>query len=471
MQNTKVRVKHIVNYLNEHVISQEDAKKQLAILIKNKARYENIKEEDWKKNITPFNALIIGPTGSGKTELFRKLAEYLNVAFTKVDISGYTRSGYVGKDVEDIVSVHLYEAAKRKAIEELREELREDIENKIIKELAAAYVEKHKDKFVDDSSIPNTIVGSMLLSGDVEDIENIMNSVKEIEKKIKLKDPDILKEEVTVIRQVYNLPKNAIIPPQMKDQFKEEKAFTDTIENLLKELFEIDIQEMVKDSSKLRNKIKELMENGIIFIDEIDKIAGKDNARIDTSGVQKELLTLVEGTTVQTEIGPISTDHILFIAAGAFHTAKPSDLLPELLGRFPIRIVLRKLTKEDLRRILVEPKYAILKKVQKLYETDNIKIEFTEDAIDKIAEIAYQLNNEDDDLGARRLHTIVNMLTEDIDFEIEDKLEKGEISDDEEYVFVIDKDYVENKFNEKNEKIKKALEYIDDKKKKVGFVF
>jgi len=459
MQNTKVKVKHIVDYLNEHVISQDDAKRQLAILIKNKARYENIKEEDWKKNITPFNALIIGPTGSGKTELFRKLAEYLNVAFCKVDISGYTRSGYVGKDVEDIINVHLYEAAKRKAIEELKEELREDIENKIIKELAAAYIEKHKDKFTNNNA-HNTIVGSMLFTADSEDIENV---IKEIEKRIKLRDPDILKEEVTVIRQVYNLPKNAIVPPQMKDQFREEKAFTDTIENLLKELFEIDIQEMVKDSSKLRNKIKELMENGIVFIDEIDKIAGKDNTRIDTSGVQKELLTLVEGTTVQTEIGPINTDHILFIAAGAFHTAKPSDLLPELLGRFPVRIVLKKLTKEDLRRILIEPKYAIIKKVQKLYETDNIKIEFTDDAIDEIADIACQLNTEDEDLGARRLHTIVHMLLEDIDFEIEEgKLDKENI--------VIDKEYVRNKYQEKDKKIKESLEYLEDKTRKVGFV-
>ena len=458
-----IKASEVVKYLNEHVISQDDAKKQLAVLIKNKERYEKIQEEDWKRNVTPFNALIIGPTGSGKTELFRKLAEYLNVAFCKVDISSYTKTGYVGKSVDEIINVHLYEAAKKKAIEEMKEELKDEIMDKVDKELAAAYVEEYKDELGLNNQ-PNTILGAAMFTAPSEDLDAINEEIERTYEKIKKEDPEILEKEVTVTRFTYEIPKGLFVQGPAKEQFKVRKVFTDKIKELRKLLFDMDIQEAVEHNSKLQKKIREYMENGIVFIDEIDKIAGKESGRIESAGVQKELLTLVEGTTIQTEIGPVNTDHILFIAAGAFHTAKPTDLLPELLGRFPIRITLRKLTKDDLRRILVEPKYSIIKKIQKIYEQDNIQIEFTDDALDAIAEYADRFNNEDEHLGARRLHSLIAMITEDIDFEIEE----GKWKDNK---VIIDRKYVEDKINTKKEKIEKALEYIQNESgKKIGFV-
>jgi len=457
----EVKASDIVRYLDEYVISQDDAKKQLAILIKNKMRYDKITEKDWKKKITPFNALIIGPTGSGKTELFRTLAEYLNVAFTKVDISSYTKTGYVGKSVDEIISVHLYEAAKRKAIDELKDELREELIDNIAERLAEIYIET----YLADDDMPNTIVGSMLFQNSSKKISATRDKMAEIKKMILNDDPEIVDKELTVIIHVSNIPQNTLIPAEIREQLKQPKPITDTVKNLKEILFEYEIQEAARYHSKLQRKIKEYMENGIVFIDEIDKIAGKDNNRIDSAGVQKELLTLIEGTTVMTDVGPVKTDHILFIAAGAFHTSKPTDLLPELLGRLPIRIVLNKLTKEDLKRILIEPKYSILDRIKKLYEQDGIIIEFTEDAIDTIAEYADKFNNEKDDeyLGARRLHSLVNMITEDIDFEIEEGIHENN-------KVVIDKDYVTKKIEEKKAKIDKALEYIDSKSSKIGFV-
>ena len=454
-----MRAKEIIEYLNQHIISQDEAKKQLAILIKNKARYDKIEEEDWKRNITPFNALIIGPTGSGKTELFRKLADYLDVAFCKVDISGYTRSGYVGKDVEDIIRVHLLEAAKKKVIEKMGSEIKESIKENVIHELANAYVAEYMS-----NDINYSVLGAAFMLGSREEVSKERENVERVVQLIKNGDPEIMEKEVTIVREYIETPPGMVyIPESMKNQFITRRAIRDKISNLLKELIEHDVQEEVKHNPKFQRYVREAMQNGIVFIDEIDKIAGKNNDRIDTAGVQKELLTLVEGTTVMTEVGPVSTDHILFIAAGAFHTSKPSDLLPELLGRFPVRIVLKKLTKEDFKKILTEPKYSIIKKVQKLFEQDGIKIEFTDDAIDTIAEYAVRFNTEDEDIGARRLHTLVHMITEDIDLEIED----GKIGKE----VVIDKEYVENKINEKRKYIEESLSYIDEEGgKRIGFV-
>jgi len=436
----KVKVREIVEFLNNYVVSQDEAKKQLAVLIKNKLRRENIKENDWKEEITPFNVLLIGPTGTGKTHLFKSLAKYLDVAFCKVDISSYTKSGYVGNNVDEIISVHLYHAAKEKAKSKLKEKLKERYMNAVLARIAKEYINQYLAK--------KTKFGDGLLFS--------ITLMKNIMKKVDKGDPEILEKELTITIEYtdQDFKGNRGI-----SEFKVKKTIRDKIKNLVDILIEEEIDQNLE--YEFEQEIKKYIENGIVFIDEIDKIAsGKNDDRIDTSGVQKELLTLIEGKTVITKVGPVRTDHILFIGAGAFHTSKPSDLLPELQGRFPVKIVLKKLTKKDYKDILIKPKYSLIKRICKLYEVDGLKLIFTQDAIDKIAEICEKYNTTDEYLGARRLFTLLSIITEDIDLELEDK----NINE-----FVIDADYVEKKVKEKEKYINEALDYIRNKRS-IGFL-
>jgi len=470
--NKNINVLDIVNYLKQYVIGQDEAIKQVAVAIINKIRRDKIQDIETKNMIQPFNILVIGSSGSGKSYMFQILSKLLNVAFCKVDISNFTKTGYVGESVDNIIKVYLYNAAKKRAVEELFKEYKEKYKDEIAEELAIEYYKQYiqkdklKDKikkqsgmmmfFTDENSAPSK-----------KEIENQLQEINNIKQKILKGDKEILEKELTIKYKKYDIPQNIVVPESEKEHFAKTITIKDKIKNLIDVLIKVKLEN--NNDADFNKRVKEYMENGIVFIDEIDKIAGKDADRIESAGVQKELLTLVEGKEVNTEVGIINTEGILFIAAGAFHVSKPTDLLPELQGRFPIRIVLNKLGKKELKDILHKPKNNLIQKIKTIYSVDNIDLEFTEDAIEFIADYAYKLNKEDVDIGARRLFTLIQLVIEDIDFEIlEGKFENNKV--------IIDKEYAKSKIESKIEKMKKKLEYTEGgkknegNKKRIGFV-
>ncbi len=451
-----LKVKEIVEYLDQHIVGQEQAKRRIASMIKNKIRRDNLVDIEWKKNIFPFNGILIGDTGVGKTEIFRRIAEILDVAFCKVDISAYTSSGYVGKDVDSIISSDLLDAAKNKVKGKYIKKLMND--ERVLSIIAEAIIKQYPQELkhigIYLTSSGNPTLQPFITYRSSGSSKMIIGKVIEV---IRNKNPKFMNLELKVtVKAKRKLPFFVVVVEP--DKKYEDRSLHDTVESLIPKLAEIEFEKM--EDVKIQQEIREVLEKGIVFLDELDKIAEGREGKMTPLNVQKELLTLIEGKTVSTEIGPVSTDHILFIGAGAFKIAKPDDLLPELLGRMPVRIVLNQLTKEDMKRILVEPKYALIKKIKVLYESEGISVNFTEESIDKIAEIAYEENIRNENLGARRLQSIVAILIEDIDFEIEEKRVKE---------FIIDDKYIERKLKEKEEEIKKALKYIENKAT-IGFI-
>ncbi|MBQ6485469.1 ATP-dependent protease ATPase subunit HslU [Carnobacterium maltaromaticum] len=450
--NMQMTPKEIVAELDKYIIGQHQAKKSVAVALRNRYRRMQL-DEEMQREVTPKNMLMIGPTGVGKTEIARRLAQLVQAPFVKVEATKFTEVGYVGRDVESMVR-DLVENAIKIVEKQQYSNVYTKAENKAVERLAKLLVpgiKKEKKKAESTNpfeSMMNNMgmnMNQMAEEPEEEVTEQISTNRKVIAQQIRdgLLDQRELTVEVEERKKTVNSPMNAGLEQMGID-------LNDTLGALtpkrkvkrtvtVKEALELFIQE---ESSKLVNPedihseaIRLAQNTGIIFIDEIDKITSKagQSGEVSREGVQRDILPIVEGSQVSTKYGTIQTDHILFVASGAFHVSKPSDLIPELQGRFPIRVELDDLDASDFVKILTEPNNALVKQYVAMLGTENINVTFTFEAIERLAEIAYQVNHETDNIGARRLHTILEKLLEDLLFEAPD-MHMGDITITESYV-------------------------------------
>lgn len=454
--------KKIVEELDKYIVGQEEAKKSVAIALRNRQRRQKLSEE-MQEEVMPKNILMIGPTGVGKTEIARRLARLVNAPFVKVEATKFTEVGYVGRDVDSMVRDLLETSirmVKQEKMEKVKDRAKVLAEQRIVEILCPAPSKSGaKNPF-------EVIFTGFAKSDHIEDNSEYEEKARNLEERRK----QILEElkEGKLEKQIIEIEVEDNAPPMlevfsgsgmeemginMQDIFgglfpKRRKKRKVTIENARRILLQEEAQKLIDMDEVINESIKKAEETGIIFIDEIDKIAGKESYGPDVSreGVQRDILPIVEGSTVVTKYGPVKTDHILFIAAGAFHVSKPSDLIPELQGRFPIRVELKSLSEEDLKKILIEPKNSLIKQYTALIETEGIKIHFSEDAIDEIVKVATYVNQQSENIGARRLHTIMEKLLEDISFNAPElKLTTSEITIDREFVNNKLKDIIKDK--------------------------
>lgn len=436
----------IVEYLDHYIIGQKDAKRAVAVALRNRWRAGQLSPE-LAKEISPKNILLIGPTGVGKTEIARRIAFLTHAPFVKVEATKYTEVGYVGRDVESMVRDLVEEAVRLVKKEESASHGR-DAEEEALRRIAEALWPSKKP----ETRSPMDIIFGEKQADKPED-EGEKQRRKELIERIRSGELDEREIEIKVedkgsAPQSDNEQANQIsimIAGMMPKKMKKKKV---TVRAAKKILMEEAADEMVDMEVVKDRAIHYAEERGIIFIDEIDKIAGRTGSSggpdVSREGVQRDILPIVEGATVKTKYGQVKTDHILFMAAGAFHVSKPSDLIPELQGRFPIRVELSSLTREDLRKILTEPRQALIRQYTALLETEGLHVSFSEDALDTIAEIASDVNSETEDIGARRLYTILERVLEDISFDAPDMEEKE---------MVVDSAYVRDKLGRIRENI------------------
>jgi ATP-dependent HslUV protease ATP-binding subunit HslU len=433
--------REIVAELDKYVVGQKDAKRAVAIALRNRMRRQKLPDE-MAEEVIPKNIIMIGPTGVGKTEIARRLAKLANSPFLKVEASKFTEVGYVGRDVESMIR-DLVEIA----IENVREEKLEDVSDKA--ELNAE--ERLLDILLPPVSTPRPAeqaAGGVVIEGNNAALSESNTRTRE-KLRQQLREGKLDERTVEIDVRERNFPSFEIISNQGVEEM--DINVKDMLPNLfgqrtkkrkmkVNEAFEYLIQEeeqrLIDMDQVTRMAIDRVEDSGIIFLDEIDKIAGREGGHgpdVSREGVQRDILPIVEGTTVNTRYGMVRTDHILFIAAGAFHVSKPSDLIPELQGRFPIRVELQSLTMEDFIRILTEPKSSLVKQYTALLDTEGVKLEFTKDSLDEIAHFAFRVNEGTENIGARRLHTIMERVLDEISFDAPEK--KGEqIKIDAEYV-------------------------------------
>lgn len=436
----------IVEYLDHYIIGQKDAKRAVAVALRNRWRAGQLSPE-LAKEISPKNILLIGPTGVGKTEIARRIASLTHAPFVKVEATKYTEVGYVGRDVESMVRDLVEEAVRLVKKEESASHGR-DAEEEALRRIAEALWPSKKPEIRSPMDI---IFGEK--QADKPEDEGEKQRRKELIERIRSGELDEREIEIKVedkgsTPQSDNEQANQIsimIAGMMPKKMRKKKV---TVRAAKKILMEEAADEMVDMEVVKDRAIHYAEERGIIFIDEIDKIAGRTGSSggpdVSREGVQRDILPIVEGATVKTKYGQVKTDHILFMAAGAFHVSKPSDLIPELQGRFPIRVELSSLTKEDLRKILTEPRQALIRQYTALLETEGLHVSFSEDALDTIAEIASDVNSETEDIGARRLYTILERVLEDLSFDAPDMEEKE---------MVVDNAYVRDKLGRIRENI------------------
>ncbi|GAA9771699.1 HslU--HslV peptidase ATPase subunit [Helicobacter pylori] len=412
MSELNMTPREIVAYLDEYIIGQKEAKKSIAIAFRNRYRRLQL-EKSLQEEITPKNILMIGSTGVGKTEIARRIAKIMKLPFVKVEASKYTEVGFVGRDVESMVrdlvnnSVLLVENEhKEKLKDKIEEAVIEKIAKKLLPPLPNGVSEEKKQEYANSLlKMQQRIVQGELDNREIE-IEVRKKSI-EIDSNV---PPEILRVQENLIKVFH------------KEQDKVKKTLS---VKEAKEALKAEISDTLLDSESIKMEgLKRAERSGVIFIDEIDKIAvsSKEGGRQDHSkeGVQRDLLPIVEGSVVNTKYGPIKTEHILFIAAGAFHLSKPSDLIPELQGRFPLRVELENLTEEIMYMILTQTKTSIIKQYQALLKVEGVEIAFEDDAIKELAKLSYNANQKSEDIGARRLHTTIEKVLEDISFEAED---------------------------------------------------
>jgi len=459
--------KEIVEALDKYIIGQDEAKKSVAVALRNRYRRSKLSEE-MMEEITPKNILMMGPTGVGKTEIARRLAKLMDAPFVKVEATKFTEVGYVGRDVDSMVR-DLVESAiritKQAKLEEKYAVADEIAEEKIID----AIIPTGKNKADSGSNAPfDFIMNNGGYKSQKQQYEEQQKAEAENNSKASSQDVELAREQVRqqlrdgqleeqyIEIQVTDAPKGNeldmseqgmsvaignIFGDMMPKKKKNKKV---KVKDARKILREEEAQNLIDMDQVTEEALENAEQNGIIFIDEIDKIASgngyRSGADVSREGVQRDILPIVEGSVVNTKYGPVKTDHVLFIGAGAFHTSKPTDLIPELQGRFPVRVELENLTEETFLKILTVPQNALIKQHKALLETEGIEIEFTDDAIAEIAHMAFLMNEQTENIGARRLHTILEKLLEDISFNIPEM---------EEEKLVIDDNYVKEKFIEK----------------------
>ncbi len=419
--------REIVAELNKYIIGQHRAKKAVAVALRNRWRRmhapSHIRDE-----IVPNNILMIGPTGVGKTEIARRLASLARAPFIKVEATRFTEVGYVGRDVEsiirDLVNIAINQVKSEKT-ESVRKKARKAAEDKVINLLFPGIENRS------ESEVHETIekIREMIHKGEFDD------RILEIETEKPITPMDLLAAEGSDRLEI-------LIPPELESLFpKKRKKRKLTVKEALRTLEQEEAEKLIDMDEVVSEAIKRVETSGIVFIDEIDKIAGNHRGSgpdVSREGVQRDLLPIIEGTTVPTKYGMVKTHHILFIGAGAFHMSSPQDLIPELQGRLPIRVELDPLTEDDFRRILVEPENALTKQYQALVQSEGVSLYFTDEAVKKIAHYAYIVNQKTENIGARRLHTVMSLLLEDLLFD----LPKPGLLE-----FTVDEDYVDSKLS------------------------
>lgn len=455
--------KEIVKELDKYIIGQDSAKKSVAVALRNRYR-RSLLPDEMREEITPKNILMMGPTGVGKTEIARRLAKLMDAPFVKVEATKFTEVGYVGRDVDSMVR-DLVEASiritKQKRLQE-KYSIAEEIANeKIIEAIIPSKKKSAQNTGGVRGPFDFILGGGFQINqnqqtpsqGARDDQASEKGDIELAREQVKQQLMDGLLEEQFIEIEVNDMPKTSsldlgnegmsiaignIFGDMMPQKKKKKKV---RVKDARKILREQEAQNLIDMDQVTAEALENAEQNGIIFIDEIDKIASgsgyRSGADVSREGVQRDILPIVEGSVVNTKYGPVKTDHVLFIGAGAFHISKPTDLIPELQGRFPIRVELENLTKEAFIQILTVPENALIKQHKMLLETEGIKVTFTDDAVEEIATMAYLTNEQTENIGARRLHTVMEKLLEDISFNIPE-MDQEEI--------VIDREYVKEKF-------------------------
>ncbi|PCM42782.1 ATP-dependent protease ATPase subunit HslU [Marinobacter sp. ANT_B65] len=428
--------REIVHELNKHIVGQQDAKRAVAIALRNRWRRMQL-DNPLRDEVTPKNILMIGPTGVGKTEIARRLAKLADAPFLKVEATKFTEVGYVGRDVESIIRDLADMAVKMLRVQEMKrheERALDAAEDRILDALIPpprSFTEDSQKSSEDSST--RQLFRKKLREGELDDKEieiDLRNSGAGVE----IMAPPGMEEMTSQLQSMFsNMAADKSKPRKMK------------VADALKRVKEEEAAKLVNEESIKHKAILAVEQNGIVFLDEIDKVAKRsENTSSDVSreGVQRDLLPLIEGSTVSTKYGSVRTDHILFIASGAFHLSKPSDLIPELQGRLPIRVELQALSPDDFKRILTEPDASLVQQYEALMATEGVKLTFSEGAIARIAEIAWKVNETTENIGARRLHTVLERLLESLSFDAGDGVTEA---------FEVSADYVDEKLGELSE--------------------
>ena len=424
--------REIVHELNRHIIGQDDAKRAVAIALRNRWRRSQL-DDEMRNEVTPKNILMIGPTGVGKTEIARRLARLANAPFVKVEATKFTEVGYVGKDVESIIRDLVETAVKQSREQEIAKVEQRAVdaaEERVLDALLTPA--RGSDAEAERDSTTRQVFRKKLREGSLDDKE-IEIELSKIAAGVEIMAPPGMEEMTSQLQNMFsNMNKGETATRKIN------------VADAMKQLKDEEASKLINEEEIKTSAVEAAEQNGIVFLDEIDKVCRRGEAGgadVSREGVQRDLLPLIEGSTVSTKYGMIKTDHILFIASGAFHLSKPSDLIPELQGRLPIRVELNSLVVDDLERILTEPKASLTKQYCALMGTENLEVEFKGEGVRRIAELAFEVNESTENIGARRLHTILERLLEEISFEASDLGAKNE-------KIIIDKAFVDQHLSE-----------------------